>query len=68
MQMTMLLRCSLNGEVMPASECYLAAGLEPSTWNFQDADQCSRRFLLGVALAFMFNDPELDDDIWLEAI
>jgi hypothetical protein len=64
----MLLRCSLNNETMPSSECYRAARLSSADWSLNDPDQCSRRFLLGVALAFMFNDESFDDDCWLEAL
>lgn len=68
MQMTMLLRCSLNNETMPSSECYRAAGLSPDKWDMMNPDHCSRRFLLGVALAYMFDDADFDSDCWLEPV
>ena len=59
--MTPILIAILNGSTLSAAALYDAAGLSMSDWSLSDPDQCSRRFLLGVLTAAMFNDETFDD-------
>lgn len=59
--MTIILKAILNDSTLSAAAIYSAARLDMVAWDLSDPDQCSRRFLLGVLAAAMFNDETFDD-------
>lgn len=59
--MTPILKAILNGSTLSSAAIYSAARLDRANWDLSDPDQCSRRFLLGVLTAAMFNDETFDD-------
>lgn len=59
--MTIILKAILSDSTLSAAAIYSAARLDMVTWDLSDPDQCSRRFLLGVLSAAMFNDETFDD-------
>lgn len=59
--MTPILKAILEGSTLSSAALYSAVRLDRANWDLSDPDQRSRRFLLGVLTAAMFNDETFDD-------
>lgn len=60
--MTPILKAILEGSTLSSAALYSAVRLAyGASWDPMDPDQRSRRFLLGVLTAAMFNDETFDD-------